>query len=123
MALRFRLWFEAGFILCCLSMMYSLLVWAFLFFRKQCIAKIAHFSVIVTLIFTTIWICVGAAWRFGQQGRVCSGVYSDSPTYIKPYQWHSGVFMMYYIICMFILYAVAICFVIVVCCGMSTGRI
>ena len=123
MAERFRKWFESGFVICCLSMSYSLLVWAFLICRKQCIAKVAHLAVIVTTIFTTIWTCIGAYFRFCHQGRVCSGHYVDPPSDDIPYQWHSGIFMEYYIIAMFVLHAIVICFVFIVCCGMSTGRI
>ena len=123
MAKRFRIWFEAGFIICTLSLLYSLLVWAFLLSRKQCFAKIAHLSVIVTTIFSTVWVCVGAAWRFGRQGRVCSGQYVDSDAEGIPYQWHSGRFMEYYVIGMLVLYAIMIYCAFVVCCGMATGRI
>ena len=100
-----------------------MLVWAFLLTKVQCVAKMAHYTVIIIVLMTTSWAIVGAVFRFGHEGKVCAGDYADPDEDSAPYQWHSGMFIKVYMIGLMTLYSLVIYGFMCLCIGFATGRI
>ena len=119
---RFKIWFECGFILNCVGILYSILALIQILVKDrrlgEMITRLVNVGSLLVMVVTIAWVITGTIFRWNHHGKVCSGDYVDQ-TFIDawghfpPYQWKSGKFMRIYLI---ILYSI---FGLMCCCGVG----
>ena len=123
----FKVWFKWGFILNCVTILYSILAIIQLIVLNrwvaEIIAKLINVGAVLLCLSNIAWVITGTIFRWNHAGKVCSGDYVDQltiDTYGKyaPYQWSSGQFIRIYLIIVFcFLGLVTCCLGLVICCA------
>ena len=113
---NFLSWFKWGFILNVCSLVIAV---------SQALAAAAPIFGAITLLLACptvcgglVWFIIGAVWRYGEAGNVCSGDYQRDAIELDPtagvigetpYAWKSGKFLNIYYMTIFIILAINCC--------------
>ena len=95
----FATWFLVGFILCLVSMIYTILVGIYISTSALIFKRLANLAAVVSTIGFFLWMILGTVFRFDGPGSACS------ETYLRK----SGQFMLIYLIIMYVFFAFFIC--------------
>ena len=90
---KFHSWFLYGFILNCVALVYSALSFLYHATESVVVSYLANFMGCAQGCAVLVFIGFGLTFRFGFEGRVCSGEFAeeaDQAASREPYAWASG---------------------------------